>query len=146
MKLPRRTYGGISTCPASFNISNALLFSITKPHSKHQQANIRPKTQRSQNHNRIPTRPKLLPAHAILPHFTEKLSVPFVPPIQTHEHDPHSICSKQGADAVEFGSEDFEDHECKGELPDCRADVRPLKRSLRGTNFDESLKGKRLVR
>jgi hypothetical protein len=31
-------------------------------------------------------------------------------------------------------------------LPDCCADVRPLTRSLRGSDFDESVKGKRLVR
>lgn len=69
------------------------------------------------------------------------MSIPLIPPVQTHKQHPHAIRSEQGADRVEFGCEDFEDDEREGELPECSANVRPFEGALRGADFDEPERG-----
>jgi len=73
--LPISSFSSISPMPRS---------SVTQSHREHDETNVRPKAQSSQNHNRIPTCPKFLPPHAIIPHLTEELSVSLISSVQTH--------------------------------------------------------------
>ncbi|KFY08016.1 hypothetical protein V492_06611 [Pseudogymnoascus sp. VKM F-4246] len=105
--------------------------------SQRQQAGISTHTQRRQDHNHLPTRPKLLLIHPIIPHLTEELPVPDPAPIGADKHYGHAINSKESADAVEFGCEDLEDNKGEGKLRDGCANVGALKGTLSGADLDE---------
>ncbi|KFY29847.1 hypothetical protein V494_08437 [Pseudogymnoascus sp. VKM F-4513 (FW-928)] len=108
-----------------------------QPQSQRQQAGISTHTQRRQDHNHLPTRPKLLLIHPIIPHLTEELPVPDPAPIGADKHYGHAINSKESADAVEFGCEDLEDDKGEGKLRDGCTDVGTLKGTLSGADLDE---------
>lgn len=102
------------------------------------QSSISPHTQRRQHHNRIPTRPKLFPPQPILSNLTKELSISLIPSIQAHQQDPNTVCSEEGADRVEFRSEDLEDDQGEGELAQGGTDVGSFEGTLGGAHFDES--------
>lgn len=61
-------------------------------------------------------------------------------PEPSGEEDPGAVDREQGADAVELGREDSQNHEREGELRQRRADVCAFERSLGGAHFDQLLR------
>lgn len=60
---------------------------------------------------------------------------------QTSEEDAGAVDCEQSTNGVEFGGEDLEHDEGKGELADCGADIGALESSLCCANLDQLIAG-----
>jgi hypothetical protein len=112
--------------------------SVVQLDRERNQTRISRNAQCCQNHNRIPTCPKFLPAHPIIPYLTKELSIPLISAVHAHQQYACAICSEQRADGIELRGEDLEHDEREGELTEGGADIGAFEGSLRGANFDKS--------
>lgn len=74
---------------------------------------------------------------AIFAHLGEELAISLVSAVETDEEHTGTVDREQGTNAVEFGGEDFEDDERKGELRQRGSHVGAFERALGGAHLDD---------